>query len=310
MKRIFYISLIVLLTHSPSLFAQACCTAGTPLLSSLELPATQKGSWQFAVTADYNYINTNIENSTTYNYPTKRKRYTAAGLLEVSYGISNKFSVSALSSFVKNYREVTDAISTRGLGDLVLLLKYNFIPLNISSQRSLAFGIGPKIPLGKAKLKSNGVFLNEDIQPGSGTWDVVFWAYGYQGFLPTTRLNLLINTTYRIASENWRGFRFGNELSLTVGTSYRTDTPFDYSLQLRIRNTSSFTINGSAVSNTGGNWVSLVPGINFKFNEDIAFRASGLLPVYRNLNGVQLTTTYKINFTMFYTIQPKSLLGL
>lgn len=309
MKRIFYISLFVLLTYSSSLFAQACCTAGTPILSSLELPATQKGSWQFAITGDYNYINTNIQKTSTYSYPTRRTRYTAAGLLEVSYGISNKISVSALGSFVKNYREVTDIVSTRGIGDLVLLFKYNFIPLNISSQRSLALGLGPKIPLGKDRLQSNGVFLNEDIQPGSGTWDIVFWAYGYQGFLPTTRMNLIINSSYRIASENWRGFRFGNELSLTVGTSYRTDTPFDYSLQLRLRNTASFTSFGAEVSNTGGNWVSLVPGINYKFNEDIAFRASGLIPVYRNLNGIQLTTTYKINFTMFYTIKPKSLLG-
>ncbi len=56
MKIIAFSLLLILLIAPANLWAQACCSAGTPLLSSLELPATPKGSWQFALTYEYNTL--------------------------------------------------------------------------------------------------------------------------------------------------------------------------------------------------------------------------------------------------------------
>jgi len=155
--------------------AQSCSCGGTPLLNSLELPTTQPGYWQFALTYDYNNINDTF--SGTRKVETTRERITHTGLLEVSYGLSNRFSFSTLVTFVQQNRTAEDFIRTRGIGDIVTLLKYNLIPMNSGNQRAVSIGIGPKIPVGDVKLRNSGILLPEDLQPGTGAWDLILWGY-------------------------------------------------------------------------------------------------------------------------------------
>lgn len=142
---------------------------------------------------------------------------------------------------------------TRGLGDVALLAKYSIIPLNTHTQRSLALGIGPKFPVGNSKVKnSEGRLLPERLQPGTGSWDLLLWGYFYQGFQPVTAASFFATTSYKISGKNWRNFKSGDELSITLGTSYGTLTPFDYSLPLQFRTIEEYELNGALQPNTGG----------------------------------------------------------
>jgi len=47
-----------------------------------------------------------------------------------------------------------------------------------------------------------------------------------------------------------------------------------------------------------------VPGLNLNIYENLGIRGEGELPLYRKLNGTQLTTSYTISFSLFYTISP------
>ena len=85
MKKNLVITTLFLIVVPRFVFAQCSC-GGTPLLGSLDLPATAPGNWQFALTYDFNniaefYSGTDKRSSTL-------KRRTHSGLLEVSYGLT------------------------------------------------------------------------------------------------------------------------------------------------------------------------------------------------------------------------------
>jgi len=316
MKKFLSKAFLLLGVAHSHVYAQACCSAGTPLLSSLEISATPSGSWQFALTYENNTLRDVVSGTQQLNDAT-RQRVTHAALLEVSYGLSESFSATALLTLVQHERRVSsppsvvqgDFIRTRGIGDAVFLVKYNILPLNIVSQRELAIGMGAKLPFGKSRLTSNGILLPADIQPGTGAWDGIVWGYAYQGFLPRVPINLFATSSYRFTGTNdryvttgQRGYRFGNEFIATIGTSYRTETPIDISVLLRYRLVGADRFSGSEVPNTGGRWVYIVPGLNVNISRPISIRLSGQVPLYRDLQGTQLTTSYTVSLSIFYSL--------
>ncbi|MCZ6777010.1 MAG: hypothetical protein O7D34_11200 [Ignavibacteria bacterium] len=313
-KKSVVLLLLICAGFSQSSWAQACCSAGTPLLSSLELPSTARGNLQFALTYEYNALLDVLSGTRTLEDDTRR-RVTHSVLLETSYGLSSTFSVSALLTLVQQERRIVSPfdgtesqLSARGIGDAVVLFKHSLVPLNIFSQLEVTIGGGAKIPLGSSTLTSGGILLPADMQPGTGAWDGILWAYGSKGFLPTLPLNIFATTSYRFTGVNDRfggeheGYKFGNEFIVSVGVGYRTDMLLDFSLHFRFRHTTPDQFGGSGIPNTGGDWFYLIPGINVKSSPNLTFRASGQLPVYRNLKGTQLTTSFTASLTIFYIL--------
>jgi len=305
----------LLIIGSQGAMGQACCSSGTPLLSTMELPGTPAGQWQFALTYDYNYLDDVVARTQQLD-ESQRRRISQSILLEISYGLTSRLSVSTMVSGIQQERRVRtsqigiggERTRTRGIGDGIVLIKYTLHQQTIQDQRELSIGIGPKIPLGSSQLKNNNILLPADLQPGTGAWDMVFWAYGFKGFVPRSPISLFSTVTFRLTGTNDRfgtgngGYSFGDEFQASIGAGYRTDTLFDATLLLRYRTTGSDTFNGDAVSNTGGHWFYAVPGINFKVFEKLQMRIDGQIPVYRNLDGTQLTTTFSTSMSFFYTL--------
>jgi len=315
MLRIILFIFLLIILHVQYGHSQACCSAGTPLLRSLDVGTITGKTWNFSLTYEYNFLDDVLSGSKSIEG--RRQRLSQSVLLETSYGLNDRWSLSSIISFVQQQRKLNsdnsegsqEELTTRGLGDAVALIKYNMIPLNILSQRQLAVGAGLKIPSGKSDLKLNGILLPADMQPGTGAWDGILWAYFYQGFLPTTRLNMFANASYRFTGKNnrfqlsdtkFKGYKFGNEFVFTTGVAYRTDNFFDFSLLARFRNVGPDEFASSEVANTGGNWLYIVPGINTNFNS-FTIRMAGQIPIYRDLQGVQLSTTYTASVSLFYT---------
>lgn len=291
---------------------QACCSAGAPLLSSLESPATDAGKLQVSLTYEYNLLNDVVSGSSLLN-DDSRKRLTHSLLLETSYGFSSSLSASVLLTAVQHERRIQPIsgvagsfVRTRGVGDAILLVKYRLIRANIVTQLDASVGGGIKLPLGRSGIVHDGILLPADMQPGTGAWDGVMWAYGSQGFLPTLPVNLFASLSYRFTGSNLRygnnheGYTFGNELVGNLGAGLRTNTEWDVSLAIRFRLTTPDQFGGDQIPNTGGQWLSVVPGVNVKALENLAVRASAQIPIYRNLEGTQLTTSYTASVTLFY----------
>jgi len=311
---LFVVMLFFITAVAQNLQAQACCTAGTPLMSSLDVTATPAGTWRVALAYHYNLLDDVVAGSQSIEG--FRQRLSQSMLADISYGLNHRFSFTALLSFIRQTRSLKqpnsaqslEKIATLGVGDMLFLVKYNLIPLEIFSQTQLSAGFGLKMPTGESTLRNGQILLPADMQPGTGSWDAILWAYYFRGFLPFSKWNYFANFTYRLNGTNHRyqlsdvnsGYSFGNESLLSIGTSLSTDSLLAFSLIVRYRSTRPDRLGDSTVPNTGGHWVNLRPGINVNF-ETVSLRFSGSVPVYRQLTGTQLTTSYTLSFGLFYS---------
>jgi hypothetical protein len=312
MKRLLLIPMLIFV--STSLKGQACCSAGSPLLGSLEVSTVYSGELQIGLTYELNVLKDVYSGSTRLD-DDFRERTVNSFILEANYGISDRISVSTLFTFINQSRNIStygnlsSNLNTSGLSDGILLLKYNIIPLDFANQFELSVGGGIKLPIGNSTLRSDGILIPAHMQSGSGSWDGILWGYASKGFMPIIPLNIFLNVSYRANGTNNRfgesfqqRYSFGNELFINLGAGYRTDTFFDFTFILRYRNTTKDNFDGAEVPNTSGNWLYLVPGINGKLSDQFTVRLSGQLPVYRNLSGTQLTTSYSASLGIFYNI--------
>jgi len=312
--RYLFISVSVFL-FAGGTFAQTCCSAGSPILSALNFSGSTQGQWQFSLTYEHNVIR-DVLNEDEEIDPF-RQRTTRSLLLDISYGFWQRWSATLLLTWLEQERRLNDPnsfgslerITTRGPGDAVFLLKYDLIRATIAQQQQLSVGAGVKAPVGKSDLRSDGILLPADIQPGSGSWDGLLWAFYSRSFRPQP-VSLFSNLSYRFNGKNDRfqvgggafsGYRFGNILSWSAGGSYRPADVFDVSMQLRWRFSEKDVFAGNSVPNTGGHWLYLVPGVNINF-DPYGLRISGRIPVHRELNGIQLTTSYALTASVFYII--------
>ncbi|MBD3219503.1 MAG: hypothetical protein GF310_14630 [candidate division Zixibacteria bacterium] len=314
MNKIKHLTYIILIAALPSpLMAQACSCGGAPLMGSLDLPSTPAGSWQFALTYEFNSIDDVYFGSDEIDSD-ERERSVHSGVLEIGYGITERISVSTMITFLQQERNsglaggTGESLQTRGIGDGIIMLKYDLILLSILSQTQLSVGGGVKLPLGQSDIKSNGFLLAADMQPGTGSWDGVLWGYAYQGLERSSKLGLFASTLFRFNGSNARfgpqnqGYKFGNELIFKSGANWSPLSLMDYTLALRYRSVRADKFSGVDVPNSGGKWLDLEPGVNFSLSNALRLRASGRIPVYRELEGTQLTTSYTLSLTLFYSI--------
>ncbi len=168
--------------------AQTCCSGGIPLSNSLGLPILEKGSLQIGLHYDYNNLNTLNSGSERLD-DNSRLRITHSILLNSGYSITDNLSVEGLFTWVNQRRKITqfgnqNLDQTSGLGDAVLLAKYNFNNVFFLGKNStFNVGAGVKIPIGSStETNDQDITLNADLQPGSNAWDILFWSATSKNF--------------------------------------------------------------------------------------------------------------------------------
>ena len=85
----------------------------------------------------------------------------------------------------------------------------------------------------------------------------------------------------------------------SVGASYQTQSPWGFNLELLFRHAERDQRAGVDIPNTGGEWLDLVPAVQYHINDSVALRASGKIPLSRDLNDeLQFTTKYSVRLTL------------
>jgi len=295
--------------------AQTCCSGGVPLGGSLGLGTAESQSLQVLVTYDYNAINDLVSFSERLDDDT-RSRTTQSSLIEINYGLNNRWSFTSVVPFIRQTRTIQafageDFTAAQGIGDVVFLAKYRLINPENQSGIDWVAGVGPKIPTAKTDHVNNqGLVMAADMQPGSGSLDGIFWSYFLKSrFLKNSNLGLMAVTTFRYSGENrnynrTQTYRFGNEFQFNLGLNYSAfvKRPVDFSTFFRYRKQTEDLIDGGVFPSSGGQWVYVIPGINISFSPSWSFRLSGDVPLYRKLDGAQLTTSYKITAALLFNI--------
>jgi hypothetical protein len=298
-------------------FGQACCSGGVPLGGTLGLGTADYKTFQFLLTYDRNVLNDLMSNSTLLKDDT-RSRLTNSTLLEVNYGINKRWAVAAVLPFVRQERIIKgfegkeDFTFTQGLGDVMLLLKYRILNPETTPFMEWVVGGGPKLPTGQTDfLNNDGLTLPADMQPGSGSLDGMFWTFFQKSKFPIKPMSLVMVSTFRKSGKNngYNGnqvYQFGDEFQANLGINYNffAKWPIDIFAFGRYRSQTVDLIDGNVFPGSGGKWVYVIPGFNVSFIPDLSFRASADLPVYRNLSGTQLTTSYRYTLAVFYNFNP------
>jgi hypothetical protein len=61
-------------------------------------------------------------------------------------------------------------------------------------------------------------------------------------------------------------------------------------------------VDGGVLPSSGGTWVYGIPGLSFGVLPNTSLRISGHVPLYRKLNGTQLSTSYKITAALVFSL--------
>lgn len=312
----FVLGAALMLVLPAGLSAQTCCSGGVPLGGSLGLGAAEGKSLQVLVTYNYNAINDLVSFSDKLEDDT-RSRTTHSSIIELNYGLTQRFSITGVVPFIRQtrtiqgYNGVENYTATQGLGDVVFLAKYRLINPEKTSESDWVIGAGPKIPTARTNFTNNeGLVLPADMQPGSGSIDGIFWSYFLKSrFLNNPNLGLAAVTAFRYSGENkdyntTQTYRFGNEFQFSMGLNYNffLRWPIDVFTFARYRFQDEDLIDGGAFPSSGGQWVYVVPGMNINFSPEWSMRLSGDIPVYRKLEGTQLTTSAKFSAAILFNI--------
>ena len=285
--------------------AQTCCSGGVPLSNNIGLPILEKGIFQLGLSYDYNNLNTLKEGTSTID-DSARLRITHAALLNFGYAITNKLSVETLLTWTNQRRQISqfgnvNLDEASGVGDPIILASYKFLE---KSNYSFSSSFGFKIPIGSTNEKSKqGIVLNADLQPGSNALDLIFVSSYNQKISFRKSMNLNSRVTYRNTGKNksYLGsntYRFGNEFQLLITLSdqlFLKTQIITLATTIKYRNVVKDNLNGNLISNTGGNWIFIEPSISLYITPNITFSTRIEIPLYSNVDGIQLIPTYRIN---------------
>ncbi len=310
-------SLVILMLCAFYLNAQTCCSGGIPLSNNIGMSVEEKGTLQLSLNYDHNNLNT-LNNGTERLNDNSRLRITHSILLNASYAITNNLSVETLLTWVNQRRNISqfgneNLDKTSGTGDGLVLLKYNF-KNTIGKHSNFELGLGTKIPLGSStETNSQGITLNADLQPGSNAWDIVYFlsASKQPNFRPSMTISgrvIFRNTGTNDTYLNNSSYKFGNEIQAFIGVADQISlfkTIATPSISLKYRDADLDQIDGFDLDNTGGNWLFIIPDFSLNINSKLTFSTRIELPLYSNVDGTQLTPTYRLTSGFLFKLKPK-----
>lgn len=204
--------------------------------------------------------------------------------LELTYGITGDWAAGIEVPYA--YKEEDDK-NSQGISDLSVFTKYRFWRKDsLGLQESAAVLL---------KIKTNNGDDSKTPALGTGTTDSILGiTYGYEG-----------RTWYRWASLRYRhngtnnaGLHRGDKILLDLVGGIRTDltgyTEPDtvWLLELNGEFSDRADLNGSNITNTGGDQWFLSPGI-FWTKRNFAIKAGVQIPIIDNLNGNQNQDDYR-----------------
>jgi hypothetical protein len=295
-------------------WAQTCCTGGVPITGAIRLNQPEKNSFGLALNYDNNKIEDFFQEDEKLDADYIQRRTTTVSI-QADYGLTEKLSLLLLIPYAWMSEGVTQGSTTEqvqksSLGDISLM--GNYIIFN-KDRFNTSVGGGIKFPTGKTDQRDQFI-LPPTLQVGTGSIDFIFFADARTSFDFRKSLTLQQTFSYKLNTTgeqfaSHENYRFGNEFqsftSLTdqilIGTMLHSP-----SLLLRIRVADNNEIEDLTDINSGGLWMYLVPGWSLELSKRVSAGVFMELPVYRDLNGFQLTTTSRFIASVYFNLSSKN----
>jgi hypothetical protein len=161
--------------------------------------------------------------------------------------------------------------------------------------------LGIRIPVGVDDATFLGVPLAEDMQPSTGAFGGILWAYWAKALNDSKGARIYASASHTQNGENDRDYSFGQETNVVFGGAYQTQTPWGFNLELAYRNAARDQRDSVEIPNTGGEWLDAIPAVQYHISERLAIKAAAKIPLKRDLNDqLQFTTKYALRLSMSY----------
>ena len=315
MNRNIIILFVLLFSSIQDVYSQACCSSGTPLSAQIGMEFLDSKNAVFSIAYDFNNLHTIFSGSEKLKSD-ERARLSHNVIFRFQYAFSNKLSLGFSLPYVFRSEINTESFSSfsslesSGLGDVLLQINY---ALKRSGMTNILVSSAIKIPSGSnEEVNEFGFTLPSDLQPGTGSWDFIFAGLTEINSIWGGHVNFNASLSARFNGEGSRfeakqSYQFGNAFQLISGLNYEFMFKKNYlipSVNISYRRTLRDLTNGALTPNTGGDWVNIVPGISL-YSTNFKFLFSSAIPIFRYLEGTQLTTSYQFYFQIEYTIKSK-----
>ena len=243
--------------------------------------------------------------------------------LSMAYGLSDMLMLSLNLLYISrnNIRageeengvpEVHHHGDSEGIGDMTALLQYKMYDTD-DMQFSIFYGL--KLPIGTTDIHDGNELLELDLQPGSGSWDILAgmaWSQSLGIFSIDT------NLLYQYTTEGKQETTLGDLLNYNIAFAYslveieesdqhskshHDSLAFgvDVFVELNGEYRQKDSISGIENDNTGGNVLYLSIGTRLTTNKSFNAFALVSLPMLENLYGLQTDNDYKMVLGVGYS---------
>jgi len=309
-KKIFELSLIVLLLISGISYAIAeekRPKAGKRMHSPIigrGAGVISKGHLRIRMNYFYMDKDRYVKGSSATLNPANKRVTIHKELLRFYYGLFSDFHVVVTIPYLSKKQEMEMSGKkvkkhTSGLGDIKLIGKIRILRQSPPQGHGLSMALagGMKLPTGKDDAKREGVLIPPPLQPGSGSTDYILAIFGTKKF---SRFFLHSNIMYQICTKGSQEYKFGNILTYNLALVYPVASYIDIVGELNGSYKAKDEQYGTKLVNTGGYELYFSPGIKCNLSSSVVFELSIPLCIWRELNGIQNASDYKIAVGILY----------
>ena len=191
------------------------------------------------------------------------------------HGLGNGFDVRVATTYVQKKLSQTIPmgpmagksfeLENRGMGDSVVVGRYEILNQMKGAPLFLAVGAGVKLPTGStdksfsSPMGEKAPNQTQIMQLGSGSFDYIA-EVGASKLLPNSRIDA--HMMYVLTTEGKNDYEFGDKFKWNVGYSYAINKYIDVQLELNGLHVAKNRHNGKTVDFTGGNFMYITPGIH------------------------------------------------
>lgn len=182
-----------------------------------------------------------------------------------------------------------------GFGDVRVVGRY----YGFTEAKNIGIQFGLKLPTGNTSQMSNDgtVAVDPGLQMGTGTTDLILGAYFFDNinqdwdYFVQGQLQSALAYGYMSNGGNGGSYRPGDSVNLTGGVRYHGFAAFTPEVQINVRNANTDSGMVADTYATGGTIVYLTPGVTIPVTEHVSIHSNLQIPIYQNLNGIQLAPT-------------------
>jgi hypothetical protein len=224
-------------------------------------------------------------------------------LLTLDYGVTPDWGASVVVPYVDrehrhihNHRgeRIVESWDFARLGDVRVQGRWQF-PIETQSETYASFGglvFGVKLPTGSFRVANDqGAIAERSLQPGTGTTDAILGGY-YRVALPLRDLSAFVQVEGQLPIDSRDGYKPGMQAGIDGGLRYEASERLGLMLQLLYRYKARDEGAQAEPEDSGSETVAIAPGASFAITESVQFYGFVQLPLYRHVNGVQLTADW------------------